>query len=422
MAPPRTRSESPVGRVAAGPASGVRLRLARLAGGLSQEQLAARAGVSRQAVAAIEGGRSDPSLRVALDLAQALRRSVEDLFADPAVLSPTPALLVCPAGSASPAAGVRVDLAEVGERRVAFALSGDQSLRPGFVPSSGRLAATDGAGESGRDAPDGPDATDAPGVAGVAGVAGGVAGREPVLVEAGPPGQPAVVVAGCDPALGLLAGPLAEIAPPYRLAWWPCNSATALGLAAAGLVHAAGVHLPEDGPGIASLASAELRRAGAEVIGFGAWQEGLTVGPAAAKGGLDLGGIAERGLRLVNRELGSEARQLLDAELARAGLGGDDLVGYASEVRAHLLVASAVAAGLGEAGVTMEPAARAYGLAFTPLARETFQLVVPTATLHTPAVQALLHVLSAPTLRLELSRLPAYDATSCGQAVCTLSG
>ena len=56
-----------------------------------------------------------------------------------------------------------------------------------------------------------------------------------------------------------------------------------------------------------------------------------------------------------------------------------------------------------------------------PLARETFQLVVPTATLHTPAVQALLQVLSAPTLRLELSRLPGYDATSCGQAVCTLS-
>ena len=175
---------------------------------------------------------------------------------------------------------VRVDLAEVGERHVAFALSGDQSLRPGFVPASGQLTATAGAVE--------PLAREAPCVPGV------VAGGEPVLVEAGRPGQPVVVVAGCDPALGLLAGPLAELSPPRRLAWWPCNSATALALAAAGLVHAAGVHLPEDGPGIGAIAGAELRRAGAEVIGFGAWEEGLALRVEVADGGTDLAGLAER--------------------------------------------------------------------------------------------------------------------------------
>lgn len=404
MASPGTHSQPP-GGVASGPASGVRLRLARLAGGLSQEQLAARAGVSRQAVAGIEAGRFDPSLRVALDLARAVGRSVEDLFAEPAVPPPTPALLVGSAGTAGPAGG-RVDLAEVGHRHVAFALTGDQALRPGFVPAAGQLAATAAAGGGASDAP---------------GSRGAVASGEPVLVEAGQPGLPAVVVAGCDPALGLLARPLAELSQPRRLAWWPCNSATALVLAAANLVHAAGVHLPEDGPGIGTVVGTELRRAGAEVIGFGAWEEGLALRREVADAGTDLAGLAERGLRVVNREVGSEARQLLDAELARAGLSADDLVGYASEVRAHLLAASAVAAGLGEACVTMEPAARAYGLSFVPFARETFQLVVPTATLHTPAVQALLRVLSDPTLRLELSRIPGYDATGCGQAVCTLT-
>lgn len=408
MAQPGMRSDSPAGgHVAAGPASGVRLRLARLAGGLSQEQLAARAGVSRQAVAGIEAGRFDPSLRVALDLAGALGRSVEDLFANPAVLSPTSAVVVSSAETVGAMAGARVDLVEVGARHVAFALSGDQSLRPGFLPASGQLTATVGAGEH--------NAGEVPAIRGV------TAASAPVLVEAGPLGQSAVVVAGCDPALGLLAGPLAELSPPRRLTWWPCNSATALALATAGLVHAAGVHLPEDGPGIGAATGAQLRRAGAEVIGFGAWEEGIALRPEIADGISDLAGLAERGLRIVNRELGSEARHLLDSEMAQAGLAKDDLAGYASEVRAHLLVASAVASGLGEAGITMEPAARAYGLAFVPLARETFQLVVPTATLHTPPTQGLLRVLSAATLRLELSRLPGYDATSCGQAVCTLS-
>lgn len=396
---PGTPDQSP-GGVPPGPANGVRLRLARLAGGLSQEQLGARAGVSRQAIAGMEAGRYDPSLRVALDLARALGRSVEDLFASPAVLPPTPAVLVGSAGGA----GTRVDLADVGEHRVAFALSGDQALRPGFLPAAGQLSAAAGAGAPGGD-PSGVPVVGADG--------------EPVLVEAGPPGLSAVVVAGCDPALGLLAGPLAELAPPRRLVWWPCNNATALALAGAGLVHAAGVHLPEGGAAVSAVAGGVLRRAGAEVIGFGAWQEGLALGPAMA-GATDLARLAERGARIVNREVGSGARQLLDTELARAGLGRDDLAGYASEVRAHLLVASAVAAGLGEAGVTMEPAARAYGLAFVPLALETFQLFVPTATLPTSAAQALLQVLSTPALRRELSRLPGYDASSCGQPVCTL--
>ena len=45
---------------------GARLRLARQARGLSQQQLAGVAGVTRQAVSAVESGHSDPSLRVAL--------------------------------------------------------------------------------------------------------------------------------------------------------------------------------------------------------------------------------------------------------------------------------------------------------------------------------------------------------------------
>src|ERR1700684_2930505 len=60
--------------------TGARLRLARQARGFSQQQLAGMAGVTRQAVSAVESGQSDPSLRVALALAQALGLAVEELF------------------------------------------------------------------------------------------------------------------------------------------------------------------------------------------------------------------------------------------------------------------------------------------------------------------------------------------------------
>ena len=49
--------------------------------GLSQLQLANRVGISRQALAAIEGGRQVPSTRLALRLARLLGVSVERLFA-----------------------------------------------------------------------------------------------------------------------------------------------------------------------------------------------------------------------------------------------------------------------------------------------------------------------------------------------------
>ncbi|PKL23928.1 MAG: transcriptional regulator [Spirochaetae bacterium HGW-Spirochaetae-3] len=52
----------------------------RLVLGLTQEQLAERAGVSRQTIISIEGGRYDPSLSLAMKLAALLGERVEGLF------------------------------------------------------------------------------------------------------------------------------------------------------------------------------------------------------------------------------------------------------------------------------------------------------------------------------------------------------
>lgn len=48
---------------------------------LTQEQLAEKIGVTRQTVIAIEKGNYTPSVLLALKLARALGRKVEDLFA-----------------------------------------------------------------------------------------------------------------------------------------------------------------------------------------------------------------------------------------------------------------------------------------------------------------------------------------------------
>jgi len=52
-----------------------------MSGGMTQRELAERAGVTRQTIIAIENGNYNPSVKLALKLARALAVRVEDLFA-----------------------------------------------------------------------------------------------------------------------------------------------------------------------------------------------------------------------------------------------------------------------------------------------------------------------------------------------------
>jgi molybdate-binding protein/transcriptional regulator with XRE-family HTH domain len=372
--------------------TGANLRLARQARGFSQQQLASMAGVSRQAVSAVESGHSDPSLRVALALAQALGLSVEELFGPGEPAAPVTAVSVAPLRGKTD----RVALAPVGDRFVALPLRGDTGAGLGFLPAGGlanpaNLAVSAvAAGRAGSSAAgDGADA-----------------GLELIAVRPIGPPRPTLVVAGCDPALPLLATPLSLLDPPVAFAWWPCGSAAALRLASQGLVHVAGVHTQGD--------NGEALPDGADVVGFTAWREGLAVRPDLKSTVTGLDAIARHHLRIVNREPGAEARRLLDAERQRLGLDASDLPGYDTQAAGHLQVASAVAARLAAAGVTSEPAARAYGLAFVPLAEERFSLVIPAEHTASREVQALLKVLSSPWLLAQLASLPGYDAATCG--------
>jgi putative molybdopterin biosynthesis protein len=64
------------------------LERVRAARGLSQRALAEASGVTRQAVSAIENGRVQPSVGIALALARVLCTSVEDLFGTPPAPAP----------------------------------------------------------------------------------------------------------------------------------------------------------------------------------------------------------------------------------------------------------------------------------------------------------------------------------------------
>jgi len=356
------------------------VRGARLARGLSQQDLAIAAGVSRQAVAGIEAGSWDPSLKVALAVARTLGTTVEALFADTQTVEPVKATPLL--GGSTPVPH-RVEFARVGTRTVAMPLGAGHGLRAGFSAAHGIVT---GHGPSGA----------------------------PWPVEPVRPVRPALVVAGCDPALPLIADHLAASDPAIAMCWWPATSRQALSWLREGLVHLAGVHLEEDVP-LARLVS-DAGAPAVEVIGFAGWDEGLALRP-----GLGLDGvheIAERHLRVVNREPGSEARTMFQRHLLRVEVPEHSIVGVGSAVRGHMLVAASIAAGLGDVGVTTEPSALAHGLDFVPLVSERSVLVARASTVEEPEITAALATLRSPALRRQLGALEGYRSVgSCGASI-----
>jgi putative molybdopterin biosynthesis protein len=390
-----------------------RLRLTRLARGHSQGDLARAAGITRQAISGIESGRWSPSLDVALSLSRALETSVENLFGE-AAEAPTVVgrLAVRSPRPQSGEAPRRVLLSEVAGEIVAFPLTQDASLVPGFVPAIGVVSDSQptGPGHSGAagEGAGGMDSTkDASEQAPGAG-AGRHRNRHGMIetVRIADVG-PTLAVAGCDPALALLQGPLRHHKPAVGLAWWPCGNTLSLDLLDTGAVHAAAVHRGVD--------TRVKHRPGVEAVGFASWREGLAVSPRHRGRVANLEDVVTLGLRIANRELGSEARRLLDEELARLKIDQARVAGYETECTAHLLTASAVRAGLADAAVTTEPSALAYGLDFLPWREEMSELHIPRSLMGSVEVRALLDVLGGRELPRQLAALKGYDAEPCGR-------
>ena len=122
----------------------------RLESGLTQAELAERAGVSRQLVAAVEAGRHAPAVDAALGLARALGTSVEELFTEPGGSVPE----LVPALAERLPDGAPVKVGRVGKRVVAAELpdhgvAGTGWAEPDGVVDGGELRLFAGASPAG---------------------------------------------------------------------------------------------------------------------------------------------------------------------------------------------------------------------------------------------------------------------------------
>ncbi|AHF89187.1 XRE family transcriptional regulator [Opitutaceae bacterium TAV5] len=374
------------------PAQGLALPVHKMAEkrraiGISQAELARRCGVTRQFMNLMESGRVLPNVQVALKLAVELGSSVEELFGgrETEVVEEVPVRL--PAEN-MPAA-TRINLAWLARRWVGHRADTVASLGGGFHEADALLVET-GAGWRAR------------------------VGRGKALADM----EHNVAVAGCDPALALLAAARIGAGLPGRCFWVNCGSGRALELLAGGWVHVAGLH---SGDGREEENLREVARLDPEgrwqVVRFTRWEQGWMMRPGVGK---NFGGVSHLGsgkLRLANREPGSGSRSWIDGQLRAMGLAGPVVPGYGREFESHWECARALLRGEADVATGPRAVAEVAGLEFVPTGEVAFDLVVPRALLALPRVAALLDGMRARRLRGEIESLPGYRAGQAGSLV-----
>ena len=111
------------------------------------------------------------------------------------------------------------------------------------------------------------------------------------------------------------------------------------------------------------------------VVNFCRREQGILIPKGNPRGISGVADIREKGLRIVNRPVGSGTRLLLDGEFKKAGIIGKSINGYDIEVQRHIDVGVEVLSGRADAGPAIRTVAALLDLDFIPLRMERFDLI-----------------------------------------------
>lgn len=354
----------------------------RLAKGWSQEELAEKVGVRRQAIYDVESGRYLPNTAISLRLARIFGCRVEDLFVEQAPQETRPVHVL--GGEAGPS--TRLALGRVRDRLVGLPLQGPESVPFGLRAADGLLNQDN---QSAR-----------------------------ILLPSDRLDK-AIILMGCDPAFEILGQHVSRSAPEARVHCRFASSHRALEGLAQGLAHVAGTHLHNTGKAESNvvMAAKTLGHAQCSILGFSLLEEGLMVARSNPLGIRTIADLARPMVRFINRETGAALRVLLDDHLGRAGIRPEDINGYQNEATSHREGAYRIACNVADAALGLRAVAEVYGLGFVPITAARCDLVIPVDLGGHPTIKILLDVLQSAALRREIDTLPGYDGSVTGKII-----
>jgi putative molybdopterin biosynthesis protein len=153
------------------------------------------------------------------------------------------------------------------------------------------------------------------------------------------------------------------------------------------------------------------------VIEWARRTQGLLLAPGNPLKVRSLPDLVRRKARLVDRQKASGSHQLFVHLAEQAGLARDRLQVITRPALAETDLAATIRDGKADAGIAIEAAARAHGLAFIPLATERFDLVVRRRDYFEPPLQALLAFARSSEWAEHAAALGGYDVAATGRIV-----
>ena len=153
------------------------------------------------------------------------------------------------------------------------------------------------------------------------------------------------------------------------------------------------------------------------VINLAIRQQGLIVAPGNPLGIAGMADLADGAVRYLNRQRGAGTRILFDYHLEQAGIEPTRVSGYDREEHTHMAVAINIRTGAADCGLGVYAAAKALGLDFVPLAKERYDLVIPTAYLDDVKIKAVLEVVGSEVFKTRVRELGGYETEWTGRVM-----
>lgn len=172
-----------------------------------------------------------------------------------------------------------------------------------------------------------------------------------------------------------------------------------------------GLHLPQD-DGWNLQAVADLGVSDAVLIAWATRQRGLVLSRDCKMSVTTPEGL--KGLRVVRRQPGAGASELLEHLLQQAGMSDDDILPGGDLARTEADAAAAVAAGEADAALGIAAMAQRFNLPFVALLDERYDLLINRRAYFTDPVQRLLTFAASPACAEKAKFMGGYDVTGLG--------
>jgi putative molybdopterin biosynthesis protein len=226
-----------------------------------------------------------------------------------------------------------------------------------------------------------------------------------------------VMVGSHDLTLDLLANLLGRSYPPVFFSSHPVGSLGGILAIKNGVCHLAGLHLldPETGEYNFPYIRQYLKGMDVRVIHLVFREQGLIVRRGNPKGIQGLRDLTRQEIAFINRQKGSGTRILLDHTLKTLSLKPGDIQGYEKEEYTHMAVASAIAGDIADAGLGILPAAKAMNLDFIPVAKERYDLIIPSLYFEDEKIKRVIQLIRSDEFKEMVLRMGGYDISKTGE-------